>query len=145
MKFTNKYDDIIHLPHPVSKKHHQMPVTDRAAQFSPFAALTGHGAAVKETARLTDKKLELDESTKRRLDEQLQILMNQLQQNIYVTVKITYFVPDKKKKGGAYYTIKDKVKKIDTYRRSILMLEGTAVPMDDIADMELNFSMNNVQ
>lgn len=136
MKFTNKYDDIIHLPHHVSKKHPQMAVADRAAQFSPFAALTGHGAAIAETARLTDVKMELDESTKRRLDERLQIIMNQLQHNIHTVVKITYFVPDKKKQGGAYHTIKDKVKKIDTYRRTILTMNGTLVPIDDIVDME---------
>lgn len=144
MKFTNKYDDIIHLPHHVSKKHPQMAAADRAAQFSPFAALTGHGAAIKETARLTDEKPELDESTKRGLDEQLQILINQLQHNIHVTVKITYFVPDEKKRGGAYHTIKDKVKKMDIYRRNILLMGGTLVPIDDIVGIDLNLGMNYV-
>ena len=135
IKQSNKYDDIIHLPHHVSKKRPQMPVADRAAQFSPFAALTGHSAAIQETARLTEEKLELDESTIRRLDEQMQILMQQIQ--LHPEAAITYFVPDEKKEGGAYVTVKNRVKKIDFYRRQIFMMDGKTIPVDDIAEIEL--------
>ena len=134
---SGKYEDIIHLPHHVSKKRPQMAIKDRAAQFSPFAALTGHEAAVKETARLTEEKMELDESTKRRLDETLQILMEQLRRDIHVLVQITYFLPDEKKTGGSYLRIREKIQKIDTYRRIIFMMDKTKVPIDDIVDIEL--------
>lgn len=134
---SGKYEDIIHLPHHVSKKRPQMAIKDRAAQFSPFAALTGHEAAVKETARLTEEKMELDESTKRRLDEILQILMEQLRRDIHLFVQITYFVPDEKKTGGSYLRIREKIQKIDTYRRIIFMMDKTKVPIDDIVDIEL--------
>ena len=134
---SGKYEDIIHLPHHVSKKRPQMAIKDRAAQFSPFAALTGHEAAVKETARLTEEKMELDESTKRRLDEILQILMEQLRRDIHLFVQITYFLPDEKKTGGSYLRIREKIQKIDTYRRIIFMMDKTKVPIDDIVDIEL--------
>ena len=134
---SGKYEDIIHLPHHVSKKRPQMAIKDRAAQFSPFAALTGHEAAVKETARLTEEKMELDESTKRRLDETLQMLMDQLRRDIHLFVQITYFVPDEKKTGGSYLRIREKIQKIDTYRRIIFMMDKTKVPIDDIVDIEL--------
>lgn len=96
----HRYDDMLHLPHPTSQKHPRMPISDRAAQFSPFAALTGHEAAVKETARLTDQKIELDESKKAILDAKLQMIVEQIKSQPIVT--ITYFVPDEKKAGGAY-------------------------------------------
>lgn len=134
---SGKYEDIIHLPHHVSKKRPQMAIKDRAAQFSPFAALTGHEAAVKETARLTEEKMELDESTKRRLDETLQMLMDQLRRDIHLFVQITYFLPDEKKTGGSYLRIREKIQKIDTYRRIIFMMDKTKVPIDDIVDIEL--------
>lgn len=135
IKQSNKYDDIIHLPHHVSKKRPQMPVADRAAQFSPFAALTGHSAAIQETARLTEEKIELDESTRRRLDEQMQILTQRIY--LHPEAAITYFVPDEKKEGGAYVTVKNQVKKIDFYRRQIFMMDGKIIPVDDIAEIEL--------
>ena len=95
-----KYDDIINLPHPVSKKHPQMPLLDRAAQFAPFAALTGYGEALTETARLTDTKIELDEGEIERINAKINYLIDNLE--TAPTVEITYFVPDKKKKGGKY-------------------------------------------
>ena len=105
------YDDIIHLPHPVSKTHPRMSMIERAAQFSPFAALTGYGAAIKETARLTDRKLELDEETQALLDLRQHFLLEHLAQRPEVT--ITYFEPDTRKEGGSYQTITARVKKLD--------------------------------
>ena len=92
---TRKYDDILHLPHPTSKKHPRMPISDRAAIFSPFAALTGHAAAIQETARLTDQKIELDEDTKAELDRRQAILLEHIAEQPEVT--ITWFCPDEKK------------------------------------------------
>ena len=93
---NNSYDDIINLPHPVSKNHPQMPLRDRAAQFAPFAALTGHDAAIKETARLTDERLELSEEAIAQLNEKINIIRNNI--GIEQNVSITYFIPDAKKK-----------------------------------------------
>lgn len=134
MTAAEKYADIIDLPHPVSKKRPQMPLYDRAAQFSPFAALTGHGAAIQETARWTEQERELDEEIKRRLDEELQLLVTQL--SSHPTVSITYFVPDEKKQGGAYITKRDAVKKIDFYKREIRMADGTVIPVDHVTDIK---------
>lgn len=125
----HKYDDIIHLPHHVSAKHPQMSLMNRAAQFSPFAALTGHGAAIQETARRTDSFIELEEDQKEQLDEQLQELQNSLSQNPEIKVEITYFLPDQRKEGGAYVTVRGTVKKIDGCRRRILLTDGTVIPM----------------
>lgn len=132
-KQTN-YDDIIHLPHHVSKKHPQMSISDRAAQFSPFAALTGHGAAIKETARLTDARIELDENAKTILDEKLRIIQETLDKRPEITV--TYFQPDEKKAGGRYVSATGIVKKIDLYRRSVLMEDGRWIPILDIFEIE---------
>ena len=97
---NNSYEDIINLPHPVSKNHPQMPLRDRAAQFAPFAALTGHDAAIKETARLTDERLELSEEVIAQLNEKINIIRNNI--GIEQNVSITYFIPDAKKAGGSY-------------------------------------------
>ena len=99
---NNSYDDIINLPHPVSKNHPQMPLRDRAAQFAPFAALTGHDAAIKETARLTDERLELSEEAIAQLNERINIIRNNI--GIEQKISITYFIPDEKKAGGSYVT-----------------------------------------
>lgn len=127
-KDTHKYDDIIHLPHHVSAKHPQMSLMSRAAQFSPFAALTGHGAAIRETARLTDSFVELNEDQKEQLDEQLQELRKDPAQN--PEAEFTFFRPDQRKEGGTYVTVRGTIKKIDDYRRRILLADGTAIPMD---------------
>ena len=95
----DQYDDIINLPHHVSKTRPQMSMVDRAAQFSPFAALTGYDAAIKETGRLTDEKVNLSEEEKEALDRKQQILMEWLGDHPALT--ITFFVPDEKKSGGA--------------------------------------------
>ncbi len=127
-KDTHKYDDIIHLPHHVSSKHPRMSLMNRAAQFSPFAALTGHSAAIQETARLTDAFIELNEDQKEQLDEQLQKLRGELSRN--PEAEITYFQPDQRKSGGTYVTVRGTVKKIDEYRRRILLMDGTMIPME---------------
>lgn len=126
----HKYDDIINLPHHVSPRHPQMPPADRAAQFSPFAALTGHEAAIRETARLTDQFVELDEDRKEELDEQLRLIREN--QSLQPEVEITYFRPDPKKEGGAYLTVCGKVKKVDEYDRRIYFMNGVAVPLENL-------------
>lgn len=131
---TNSYDDIIHLPHHVSATHPQMPAIDRAAQFAPFAALSGYDAAVREAARLTDKRLELDESVKEALNMKLQIIADHLKDR--PEVAITYFEPDRKKAGGAYLTSVGTVKKIDGYLRIVVMTNGTVIPIDEIFSIE---------
>lgn len=128
------YDDIIHLPHHISKRHPQMPLLNRAAQFSPFAALTGHEDAILEAARQTDSFIELNEDKKEQLDEQLQLLKENLDQK--PVCEITYFQPDEKKNGGAYVTICKPVKKIDEYQRRIIFTDGTALPIEHIFSME---------
>lgn len=135
MSDENKYDDILYLPHPVSARHPQMPLADRAAQFSPFAALTGHEAAIRETARLTKERVELDESRKEILDERLQMIRENLSEKPEVT--FTYFQPDERKSGGAYLTVTGRVKKMDGYERRILLEDGTIVPLEELIDIEL--------
>ena len=131
---SGQYDDIIHLPHHVSLTRPQMPMQDRAAQFSPFAALTGYDAAVKETARLTDKMIVLDEEALTFLNRKYQILVDRLDERSEVI--ITYFKPDAKKSGGAYVEIAGAVKKVDYIERIIVMMDGTKLPMDDVLDIE---------
>lgn len=131
---TKTYDDIIHLPRHVSTKHPHMALIDRAAQFSPFAALTGHNAAIKETARLTDERVELDESFKTVLGNKIQIIAEQLVEKPEIV--ITYFQPDEKKNGGDYVTATGKVKKIDEYKRIVVMTDRREIPFDDIIDIE---------
>ncbi len=127
------YDDIINLPHHTSQKRQRMSLYDRAAQFSPFAALTGHSDAIDETARLTDRKLELDEKTKVILNEKLQIINENIKSK--PTVNITYFIPDKLKAGGAYVRKSGSVKKLDSVARLITMDDRTVIPLDDVYDI----------
>lgn len=131
---TGAYDDIIHLPHHVSAARPQMNVADRAAQFSPFAALTGYDNAIKETARLTDERVELDEYIKDALCGRLQIMADRIKE--HPEIVILYFQPDRKKNGGAYVTAAGTAKKIDEYERVVVMNDGTAIPMDDIISIE---------
>lgn len=131
---THKYDDIIDLPHHVSATHAQMPIGDRAAQFSPFAALTGYDAAVREAARLTEDRAELSEKSGLILDEKLQLLLEHIGQRPAVT--ITYFLPDKKKDGGAYVKAAGPVKRVVEADREIIMLDGTRIPLEEIISMD---------
>jgi len=133
---TKTYDDIIHLPHHVSATHPHMAAIDRAAQFSPFAALTGYDTAIKETARLTDKRVELDESMKDALSNNLQMIADRLKE--HPEIAITYFQPDAKKNGGAYVTVINTVKKIDVYERIVVMTDGKVIPVDEIISIDIH-------
>lgn len=131
---TNSYDDIINLPRHVSATRPQMPKIKRAAQFAPFAALNGHEAAVKETARLTDERIELDEYIKDAINAKLQFIADRIQD--HPEIAVTYFQPDSKKTGGAYVTASGTVKKIDEYTRVILMGDGTVIPIAEIISID---------
>ena len=128
------YEDIINLPHHVSKTRPQMSMIDRAAQFSPFAALTGYDADIKETGRLTDEKIEMDEEALNILNMKFQLLVDRLADEPEIT--FTYFKPDERKAGGAYIDVTGKVKKVDDFERLIVMQNGTKMPMDDILNIE---------
>ncbi|MBS3938148.1 MAG: hypothetical protein KGZ50_06215 [Peptococcaceae bacterium] len=130
----NPYDDIINLPRHTSKSRPHMSAHDRAAQFSPFAALTGYDSAITETGRLTDKKVELDEYSKADLNEKLSKINGQIDEQPQVS--ITYFQPDKKKAGGTYITATGVVKKINPYERTVVMQDATMIPMDDISEID---------
>ena len=134
MRMNNRYNEIINLPHHVSKTRPQMPMSDRAAQFAPFAALTGYDAAIKETGRLTDEKIEMDEEALNILNMKFQILVDRLDDEPEVT--FTYFKPDERKAGGAYIEVTGTVKKVDDFERLIVMQNGTKMPMDDILNIE---------
>lgn len=127
------YQDIINLPHHVSETRPHMSMRDRAAQFSPFAALTGYDATVKETARLTDQRAELDEDVKGNISERL----NLIQENLTAAsvVEITYFVPDEHKEGGSYCTATGTVKKIDEFQRLVVLTGGIEIPIDEIIEI----------
>jgi len=131
---NEKYDEIMGLPHHVSKTRPQMPMSDRAAQFAPFAALTGYDAAIKETGRLTDERIELDVEALSALDMKYQLLMEALDEAPEVT--ITYFQPDERKAGGKYVSAVGTVKKIDDFERRITMRDGTRIPMDDVLSID---------
>jgi hypothetical protein len=131
---TKSYDEIIHLPHHVSTTHPPMTAIDRAAQFSPFAALTGYDAAIKETARQTDERIELDEDRKDTLSNKLQIIAERMKE--YPEIAITYFQPDAKKIGGAYVTVISTAKKLDKYKQVIVMTDGTAIPIHEIISID---------
>ena len=131
---SGKYDDIIGLPHPTSSKHPRMPISERAAIFSPFAALSGHSAALAETARLTDQKIELDEDTKAELDRKQAILREHLTEQPEITV--TWFQPDERKDGGAYVTVTGRLRKIDEAERALVLLDGTRVPLEHVMELE---------
>ena len=138
MHASRKYDEIIDLPHHVSKTRPQMPMSDRAAQFSPFAALTGLDAALRETARLTDQRISLDEYEQAALDETLQTVRDALTKKEHPTVEVCYFVPDTRKAGGAYCTVTGVVKKMAEFEGLLIMADGTEVPMGEISVLELH-------
>ena len=131
---NRKYNKIMGLPHHVSKTRPQMPMSDRAAQFAPFAALTGYDAAIKETGRLTDERIELDVEALSALDMKYQLLMEALDEAPEVI--ITYFRPDERKAGGKYVSAVGAVKKIDDFERRITMQDGAKIPMDDVLSIE---------
>lgn len=129
----NKYEDIINLEHHIPERHPQMTIEARAAQFAPFAALTGYDTAIKETARLTDEKIEIDEGLKAILNNKLQIILQNIKDNPEVT--FTYFVQDNKKQGGKYITTKCNVKKIDITNGYIILNDKTKILINDIINI----------
>ena len=131
----SKYDDIINLTHHVSSTRPHMPMTDRAAQFMPFRALTGYEDAVRETARYTDERIELTEDEKALLDMRLQKLADEIGSQPKVT--LTYFRPDKKKAGGAYICVTGQLKKIDDYEGVLILTNGQRIPIADIVDIQV--------
>ena len=131
----SKYADIIELPHHKSRKHPHMSIANRAAQFSPFAALTGHEAAIQETARLTGRKIELEEDQKARLDETLHYLLQQGEQQ--PEIEVTYFKEDEKKEGGEYVSIIGKVKRVDFANQCLIMRGGNGIKVEEILGIEI--------
>ncbi len=131
----NKYDDIINMKRPISKKHSPMPLENRAAQFAPFAALTGYDDAVEETARITDRKIELSEEEKSTLDD---VLLNiERLSGTDPKVRITFFVPDEVKEGGEYVTSDFTVKNIDTVFRRIVLKDKSTISIDNVFSLEI--------
>lgn len=134
MRMSNKYDEIANLPHHVSETRPQMPMSDRAAQFAPFAALTGYDSAIRETGRLTDERIELDEEALTALNLRYQLLMDALGKE--PEVEITFFKPDERKSGGEYVTVIGAVKNIDDFERLITMQDGMKIPMNDVLSID---------
>ena len=128
-----KYDDIINLKRPVSK-HPKMSLYQRSAQFAPYAALTGYEGQVKETARLTDRRIELDEELKVILDMKIQVIQELISNK--PELEVTYFIPDGKKYGGRYETILNNVKKVDNYSEQIIMQNDLKIDIKEIIDIK---------
>lgn len=130
---NEKYANIIDLPHQVSKIRPRMSRLDRAAQFAPYSALSGYEAAVRETARLTDRKTELDDYEKEKIDQTLNGL---LASEVGVKASLTFFCPDRKKEGGSYITLTGEIYKIDSIERRIVMVGGEEIKLDDLVDVQ---------
>ena len=130
MDNEHRYDDIINLPHHVSAMRPQMSMHDRAAQFSPFAALTGYDDAVEETARLTDKQAVLSEDEQNQLDEQLRLIADRIDEK--PEAEVTYFLPDELKEGGKYITVNGCVRRIDEYEKEIVFTDGVRIKLECI-------------
>lgn len=128
------YEDIINLPHHELTTRQRMPRINRAASFAPFAALTGYDDAVRETARLTSERIELDDGTKEVLNDKLRIALDKADEQ--PEISITYFLPDTRKSGGAYVTVKAVIKRIDEYERLVILTDKSTIPIDDIYEIE---------
>ena len=133
-KDIHNYDDIINVPRHISSKHPQMKIIDRAAQFAPFAALTGHKESIDEASRITDSKKELDENQKEILNNKLNYILLNLDK--LFEIKITYFQADLKKSGGKYITILANIKKIDEYNKVLVLNNGMKIKLDDLYWLE---------
>ena len=132
---TNEYDDIINLPHHVSKRHPQMTMLNRAAQFAPFAALTGYDAAINESGRLTDDWVEQGDYGNDLLNRKMEQIVSILPDHPVVT--IYYFVPDEHKSGGSYQTVTGNVKRIDEYECLIELMNGIKIPIKYITEIAI--------
>lgn len=128
------YDDMINMPCPTSPRHPRMPRADRAAQFAPFAALTGYDAAIDETGRLTDTKIDISEDMREKLDLKQNFLADIIDEQPEISV--TYFIPDKKKSGGAYVTENGRLKQIDEYEQLIILTDGKKIPIQEVYSIE---------
>ena len=131
---TDNYEDIINLPHHVSTRHPQMSMMNRAAQFAPFAALTGHSAAIEETARLTESQQELADEDSEILNQKMAYLREAI--NEHPTISITYFEPDKRKSGGRYMSIEGQLQNIDDYNPTIVLKNGETIPLKSVLDIQ---------
>lgn len=129
----NNYEDIIDMPHHTSSKHPRMTIEARSAQFAPFSALTGYNEAVKETARVTEEKIEIDDGLKIIINNKLQIINNNIKDN--PKVSITYFIKDKNKEGGEYITIRGTIKKLDSIKELVILEDKTIIPIKDIINI----------
>ncbi|MBR5071662.1 MAG: hypothetical protein IKX27_07190 [Oscillospiraceae bacterium] len=129
-RYSHEYDDIIDLPHHTSSKHARLPMSSRAAQFAPFAALTGFEGVIAEEGRLTDSFTELDDDMKEDIDLKLEMLGGMAGDSPEAT--FTYFVPDSRKEGGSYRTVTCRIKKIDDIERTIMLRDGTRIRIDDL-------------
>ena len=132
---NGKYDDMIHLPHPASSRHPRMSMADRAAQISPFAALTGPGAAISETARLTDRQIELSEDAKALVDQKQSLLTERLAE--HPEVAVTWFRADSQKEGGRYEVAQGRLRQIDTYARCLMLEDGSRIALDTVLELEI--------
>lgn len=131
----HKYDDIMDLPHHTSPTRKRMSMIDRGAQFSPFAALTGYEEAVAETARVTEEKRELSEDMRSEIDEKLMTLAARLDERPEIT--LIYFVPDKRKSGGAYVRLSGRLKSIDDYERCLVFSDGRRIDLFSVKELEI--------
>ena len=131
-----RYEDLLDHPHHVSEKHPAMSLRERAAQFSPFAALTGHSAAIQETARLTEEERHLDENRLQELNEQLTLLESRLSERPVITIR--YYLPDEKKEGGSYRCIQGVLRRIDRHNRELSLEDGIRILLDHVADIEID-------
>lgn len=128
------YADIIDLPHHELTTRQRMPVINRAASFSPFAALTGYDEHIREAGRLTDERTDLDEDTKQKLNERLRIALDMA--DVQPQIKITYFLPDERKSGGSYVEYTGVLMRVDEYEKKIILADKTQIPIDDIYEIE---------
>ena len=133
MKYDRQYDDIINLPHHISKKHPQMSLYARSAQFAPFAALTGYEEAVTETAREVGERIDIDDELRNILDSKIQMLSEQIKKKHEII--FTYFIPDLTKDGGKYINVTGIIKKIDTIKQLIILEDKTEIPINEIIDI----------
>ena len=136
MRHHKNYDDIIHLPHHVSKVHPKMSTSDRAAQFSPFAALTGHQESIQETARLTEQKLELDDNQKTIIRQHLNDINDHIK--LKPKVSIVYFQEDGKKSGGSYIELIDHIIKLDDYQQYLILQSGQKIMFKNIYSIDIH-------
>lgn len=133
LKNSGKYEDIINLSHHVSKKHPRMSLEARSAQFAPFAALNGYDELIKETARHTNQRIEINEELKVILDEKIRFIKEKI--NAKPNITVTYFVPDIKKDGGEYVTVTGNIIKIDEYKHKIILENKTPIPISEIIEI----------